>query len=159
MKKNSIITFTVAALLQLVIIFIPAFGADQGQGGNDDKRTQAKREILETEKAFAELCRKDGIAKAFSSYADKDARILVNDKVFCGVKEITAHYSDQKFKMATVVWSPDFVDASECGDMGYTFGCYTFTAIDSVGGRSDFKGVFHTVWKKVDGKWKFVWDN
>jgi ketosteroid isomerase-like protein len=30
---------------------------------------------------------------------------------------------------------------------------------DSVGNKKDFKGIFHTVWKKQkDGSWKYVWD-
>lgn len=56
-------------------------------------------------------------------------------------------------------WDADFVDVSKSGELAYTYGKYTFTAIDSTGKTIDDKGIFHTVWKKQkDGKWKFVWD-
>jgi len=51
------------------------------------------------------------------------------------------------------------VDASETGDMGYTYGKYTWQSKDSSGKVDEAKGVFHTVWKKQkDGSWKYVWD-
>jgi ketosteroid isomerase-like protein len=48
---------------------------------------------------------------------------------------------------------------SACGDLGYTWGSYTFTATDSLGATHRSEGIFHTVWKRQpDGSWKFVWD-
>ena len=44
-------------------------------------------------------------------------------------------------------------------DLGYTYGHYTFSYIDSGGNKIENKGVFHTVWKRQsDGTWRFVWD-
>ncbi|MBN1632668.1 MAG: hypothetical protein JW917_00710 [Ignavibacteria bacterium] len=120
----------------------------------------AKQEILEAEKDFAELCRKDGIAKAFYSYADDSARILLKDKLITGKDNIRKHYLAPGYDNATLVWSPDFVDASSSGDIGYTYGKYLFTTNDSAGNITEEEGIFHTVWKKqVNGQWKFVWDN
>lgn len=56
-------------------------------------------------------------------------------------------------------WKPDFVDVAASGDLGYTYGKYTYTSIDSAGNELVSKGVFHTVWKRQpNGSWKFVWD-
>jgi ketosteroid isomerase-like protein len=58
-----------------------------------------------------------------------------------------------------VTWKPDFVDVSKDGEMAYTYGKFTWTFIDSLGNKNNFKGLFHTVWKKQkDGSWKYVWD-
>lgn len=123
-------------------------------------REKAKQEILQAEKDFAELCKKEGIRKAFTSFADDNAIILSNDTLIKGKEEIMRHYLNPKFDDASLVWSPDFADVSLSGDLGYTYGKYIFTTSDSAGNNQEYKGIFHTIWKKQpDGKWKFVWDN
>jgi ketosteroid isomerase-like protein len=127
---------------------------------SQSEMTNAKEEILSAEKQFGELCKKEGIEKAFTTYADNDAKILLGDKVLNGKAEIQAHYSKPLYKTATLIWSPDFVDVSTSCDLGYTYGKFTFTNIDSSGNQKVSYGIFHTVWKKQsDGVWKFVWDN
>ena len=124
------------------------------------EREKAKQEILQAEKDFAELCRKEGIRKAFTSFTDDNAILMSNDSLIRGKEEIMRHYLNPIFDDASLVWSPDFVDAGSSGDLGYTYGKYIFSIPDSVGNIKEQRGIFHTVWKKqTDGKWKFVWDN
>ncbi len=119
----------------------------------------AKEEILQTETEFAQMCRVEGIEKAFAHYAADDAVILLNgDSLVKGIENLRKHYARPSFKTATLDWKPDFVDASASGELGYTYGHYVYTKIDSTGKRQEYRGVFHTVWKKKDGQWKFVWD-
>jgi ketosteroid isomerase-like protein len=121
--------------------------------------TKSKTEIVETEKAFAAMAKKEGIAAAFTYYAAEDAAINYKDKLIKGRNEIKAHYSDKKYNDVSLEWTPDFVDASSSGDLGYTYGNYTYIKKDSTGTTETFKGIFHTVWKKqTDGTWRFVWD-
>lgn len=123
-------------------------------------REKAKQDILQAEKDFAELCRKEGIRKAFTSFADDNAIIMSNDSLIRGKEEIMRHYLNPIFDDASLVWSPDFVDAGSSGDLGYTYGKYIFSIPDSAGNIKEQRGIFHTVWKRQsDGKWKFVWDN
>ncbi len=119
----------------------------------------AKEGILAAEKEFAMLCRNEGIEKAFTSYASDDAVILLGDSLVNGKADIQRYYSKPSFKTATLEWKPDFVDASASGEMGYTYGHYVYTSLDAKGEKKVYKGIFNTVWKKQDGKWKFVWDN
>ena len=53
-------------------------------------------------------------------------------------------------------WGDHFdVDAAASGDLGYTYGKYQFSAVDSSGQEIKAEGIFHTVWKKQpDGFWK-----
>jgi len=103
------------------------------------------------------MAKKEGIAAAFTYYADENAVIDYNDKLLKGRNEIKGHYADKKYKDVSLEWAPDFVDAS--GNLGYTYGNYTFSRKDSTGKTETFKGIFHTVWKKQsDGTWRFVWD-
>ena len=147
----------------IIILFITlsifSFSSCTQKNSTSDM-SKAKEEILNAEKQFAELCQKEGIEKAFISYADDNAKILLGDKVLSGKSEINSHYSNPKFKTATLQWAPDFVDVSTSCDMGYTYGKYTYTSIDSLGNPKESKGIFHTIWKKQpSGDWKFVWDN
>jgi ketosteroid isomerase-like protein len=123
-------------------------------------RDEAKNDIMQAEKEFAELCSKEGIRKAFTFFADDNAIILSNDTLIRGKEEIMRHYLNPKFDNASLVWKPEFVDAGSSGDLGYTYGHYIFSIPDSAGNVKEHRGIFHTVWKKQpDGKWKFVWDN
>jgi ketosteroid isomerase-like protein len=128
-------------------------------GAQTDMSEKAKQEIAAAEKDFAALCARDGLAAAFGSYAAEDARILTGDSMLKGPGEIRRHYSEPRFATATLQWSPDFIDAAASGDLGYTYGRFVFTCPDGTGTRKEHTGTFHTVWRKIDGKWKFVWDN
>jgi len=101
-----------------------------------------------------------GIAEAFWFFADSTATIKGNnDSLIHGKEGIRNLFSADRFKKAKVNWAPDFVDAASSGELGYTYGRYTWHTPDSTGKINEFKGVFHTVWKKQkDGSWKFVWD-
>jgi len=116
-----------------------------------------KKEILNTEKAFAKMVAEEGLHKAFVAFADKNAVIARNDNLIIGKESIDSFYASNNEKELT--WTPDFVDVSESGDLGYTYGKYTFTYVDKSGMSRTSEGVFHTVWKRQsNGKWKFVWD-
>ena len=116
-----------------------------------------KQEILETEKSFAKMAKEEGIYKAFISYAAEDAVLMRNNDLVVGKNNIDLFYENQTTK--GLAWIPDFVEVAASGDLGYTYGEYTFSFIDSNGDAKENKGIFHTVWKRQpDGIWRFVWD-
>jgi len=118
-----------------------------------------KQEIVETEKAFAALAQSEGIAEAFLSYAAEDAVLMRNNTVVKGKEAMKEVLLAQASENVSLVWEPDFVDVSASGDLGYTYGKFTYTLTDSLGNENVMEGVFHTVWKRQeDGTWKFVWD-
>lgn len=119
-----------------------------------------KKEVFKAEDDFKNLSLTNGISEAFYTFADDDAVIKrENDTLIQGKENIKKYYSNPKFKKASVTWKPDFVEVSKDGEMAFTYGKYIWTVKDSLGNKKDFKGVFHTVWKKQkDGSWKYVWD-
>jgi ketosteroid isomerase-like protein len=120
---------------------------------------QSKKEIIQTEGAFAKMAADSGIQAAFTEFADDNAVIRQNKQLLKGKADIYKHYGKEIFKKASLQWTADFVDAAASGDLGYTYGHYIFIGIDSLNKADTSKGYFHTVWKKqTDGKWKFVWD-
>lgn len=120
-----------------------------------------KNEILETEQSFAKMAKEEGIQKAFLHYAAEDAVLMRNNNLVVGKKAMAAHFENQPTKNTKVslTWKPDFVEVAASGDLGYTYGKYTYSFVDADGNVIENKGIFHTVWKRqANGTWKFVWD-
>lgn len=119
----------------------------------------AKNEILQTEKAFEEMASEKGLAEAFYYFADQNAAIRRgNDSLIIGKENIKLYYDKNSNPNAKLRWTPDFIEVSDCGTLGYTYGKYLFTVQDSTGKNIEYKGIFHTVWKKQNNDWKYVWD-
>jgi ketosteroid isomerase-like protein len=145
-------------LLKLILSFsILSYACNTNM--KEDSMEKWKREIVNTEKEFAEMAVKEGIPKAFLTYAAEDVVLMRNNTVLKGKEAIKSYFENQTFKEVKLEWAPDFVDVSSSGDLGYTYGPYTFTYIDINGKTISDEGIFHTVWKRqADGKWLFVWD-
>ena len=144
----------------LLMLSILSCSTPKSENENKPNDENAKQEIEKAEKDFAQMAADKGIAEAFYFFADSNATIKrQNDTLIHGKEAIRDYYSTPFYQKATVKWSPDFVQASTEGDMGYTYGQYVWSSTDSTGKPISFKGVFHTVWKKQpDGSWKYVWD-
>ncbi len=150
MKKFSIVFISITSLL-----------ISCNQKVKEDTLDQWKNEIVETEKSFSEMASKEGIPKAFLAYAAEDAVLMRNNTLIIGKEALQQHFGIQNANSGqnSLEWEPDFVDVSVSGDLGYTYGTYVYTTVDSLGTSNSVKGVFHTVWKRQpDGTWKFVWD-
>ena len=120
---------------------------------------QWKQEITQTEKEFSDLAVREGIPRAFLTYAAKDAVLKRGNNLIIGWDAINDRFNKQSPADVTLAWVPDFVDVAASGDLGYTYGHYTLTSMDSLGNKVKSTGVFHTVWKRqADGQWRFVWD-
>jgi ketosteroid isomerase-like protein len=123
-------------------------------------KDQVMKEILSAEKAFEKMAGDISLAEAFYSFAADSAVIKrQNDTLILGREGIRNYYDTDRYKKARLKWTPDFVDVSKDGSMGYTYGSFVWINTDSTGTQSESRGVYHTVWKRQkDGTWKFVWD-
>ncbi len=123
-------------------------------------REKVKDEIFQSEKAFEKMAAEKGIAEAFYSFADEKAVIKrENDTLIIGNENIKAYYAKNRNDNATVNWTPDFIDVSADGTLAYTYGQYLWKIKNENGEVTEYKGIFHTVWKRQkDGSWKYVWD-
>ncbi len=121
--------------------------------------SQGKQEIMAAEAAFARMSETEGIAAAFSHFAAEDAVIERNNELIKGKKAIMDYMKARNWEGISLEWAPEYVDVSQCGTLGYTYGKYTITRADSLGKRERSQGSFQTIWKRqADGSWKFVWD-
>jgi ketosteroid isomerase-like protein len=142
-----------------LILIIPIILFYNGCGHSKSKE-EIRNEIFQTEKAFEKMTSEKGIAEAFYYFADENAVIKrENDTLILGKENIKIYYENKGLKDATVNWTPDFIDVSKFGDLGYTYGKYIWMIKDTNGDIVEYTGVFHTVWKRQnDNSWKYVWD-
>jgi ketosteroid isomerase-like protein len=127
---------------------------------NSKSKEEFKNEIFQTEKDFERMTFEKGVAEAFYYFADEKAVIKrENDTLILGKESIKNYYEKKNNKNAKVNWTPDFISVSDCGNLGYTYGKYVWKIKDNNGNIVEYKGIFHTVWKRQDDKsWKYVWD-
>jgi len=119
----------------------------------------ARNEIFQTEKAFEKMASEKGLAEAFYYFADENAAIIRgNDSLIIGKENIRYYYDKNANPNAKLSWTPDFIDVSVCGTLGYTYGKYVFSIQDTSGKSIENTGIFHTVWKKQNKDWRYVWD-
>ena len=141
--------------LLLIGAFLNACQMDKSKKSTE----QLKNEIIQAEHDFAAMAKEKGMAEAFLAFAAEDAVINRADSLIKGKPAIQNYFSNQTLQDVQLAWEPDFVDVAASGDLGYTYGKYTFSAVTSSGKTIQATGIFHTVWKRQpDGSWKFVWD-
>ncbi|MBS1597398.1 MAG: nuclear transport factor 2 family protein [Bacteroidetes bacterium] len=142
-------------LVILIIISSTAFH----RSANPNQPNADKNELLKMEKEFSDYVQQEGIAAGFAKYAAPDAVVNRNGNLISGRDKINEFYNQARSKKDKLSWTADFADVSASGDLGYTYGKYIYVAYDSAGNTKEYKGIFHTVWKRQkDGSWKFVYD-
>ena len=143
------------------IIFLILILVSCTSGIDESNIAKWKSEIIETERAFAEMAKTEGIPEAFLTYAAEEAVLMRNNTLIIGREAIENSFGSPPSGQEKVelTWEPDFVDVSRSGDLGYTYGKYTYSVTDSSGAVKLDSGIFHTVWKRqANGEWRFVWD-
>ncbi len=117
-----------------------------------------KSELYAVEKEFCDMAQSEGVQNAFVHFAADSAVVQRKGQLVKGKESIKKQYESFP-RDVKLLWKPDFADVSTSGDLGYTYGKYTYTTTDSLGHTTQNEGIFHTVWKRQpDGQWRFVWD-
>lgn len=146
---------TIVATLLLVYLI---------SGCSKDNSTNNKAkyitEIAAAENAFAQMAKDKGLQTAFTFFAADSAVINRGDVLIKGKNSIFSYYGKPSgLQNVKLEWKPDFIGVSVSGDLGYTYGKYHFSGMDSFGKMIENEGIFHTVWERqADGSWKFVYD-
>jgi ketosteroid isomerase-like protein len=123
------------------------------QHGNDLSRNAAE-EIVNADLAMSKLATKDGFYKALLAYAEDSVKIMREGKLpIMSKSEAEASWADKPV-ITVLTWKPISAEASEKGDMGYSFGYSTYQGKDTVTYTN-----YCTIWRRQkDGSWKFVFD-
>jgi len=104
-----------------------------------------KEEIIATEIAFAKMAKEAGLKEAFLKFAADSAVLNRNGKIVKGKHRIANYFDSQTLQNVSLEWEPEFVEVAKAGDMAYTYGPFTFSAISGEGEPKIASGYFHTV--------------
>ncbi|PHN00962.1 YybH family protein [Flavilitoribacter nigricans] len=116
-------------------------------------------EIHQAERAFNDMAAEQGVQAAFLAFAADSAAINRNNSIIRGKAAIREYFEQQTLRDVRLSWEPEFIEVSDDGSMGYTYGPYNFSARDTSGRIMESTGIFHTVWKRQqNGGWKYVYD-
>ena len=124
------------------------------------KMEKWKQEIVQTEKEFEKMVNDEGIEKGFTFFAADNAAMIRDENIISGKDQFREYFKSPFWgKVKKLEWTPDYVDVSSSGDLGYTYGNYQIEYLDQNNKTVKNNGVFRTIWKRQnDGSWKFVLD-
>jgi ketosteroid isomerase-like protein len=142
MKKALFIFF-----LQIVIFYSCQ---PTSSGSNKGDATS----LLTADRNFSNLSKEKGMISAFLQYIDSGGVLLraghypiVGEKAF-------SYLQNEDDSGITLTWEPSSGEIAASGDLGFTYGIYTFSGKDTT-----FRGTYVSIWKKQkDNSWKFVLD-
>jgi ketosteroid isomerase-like protein len=144
--------------VRIAVVLSFAVALFAGCSQSSDGTEKFKQEVLAADKAFNDASVKDGPKAAFLRAISMDGKLLNDSR--SGADAVNATYAQWPAN-ATLKWEPSFVDVSASGDLGYTWGRYTFIVPTGVkGGHPLLKmGTYVTIWKRQPGgAWKVVLD-
>ena len=122
---------------------------------SEKKPVADPRVLLDADIAFSDFSAKHGIQKAFIEFAD-DSVVLLKPKrmPIVGKLKLIKSYEGKSDSGVTLTWQPAKAIIAESGELGYTYGFWTFIAQTDTS-----RGTYLTVWKKnLRGEWKYIAD-
>jgi hypothetical protein len=111
------------------------------------------QELQRADQEFSEFSRKHGMRKAFLEYIDDEGVMMRDNSMPLRGAPAIEFISSMNDSSVLLTWEPLGGDVAASGELGYTYGVYELK--DSANAQ---RGSYVTIWKKKDGKWKFVLD-
>jgi len=111
--------------------------------------------LLDADIAFSDYSVKHGIQKAFIEFADDSVILLKPNRMpIVGKLSLIKSYEGKSDSGVALTWKPAKAIIAESGELGYTYGFWTFVAQ-----KDTSRGTYMTVWKKDSaGRWKYIAD-
>jgi len=117
---------------------------------------QERRMLLQVDREFAAASAELGFVEAYRRYLDDDATVMPPEQSpVSGRAEIYATWSNQ-FSDERLGWEPQGGSVATSADLGWTWGHWTFSAVDDQDPAQRSSGTYVFIWKRVGGGWKVV---
>lgn len=127
-------------------------------GGSPVDQAALQRQLMETDRAFAQATADRG-AVGWASYFAAEGTMIAGSRSWTGpeqIKEVMAPFFSAPGNL--LEWEPTKADVAADGGMGYTVGTYRRTTAGPQGPAVG-TGSYLTVWKlQSDGSWKVAAD-
>lgn len=111
--------------------------------------------LISADIAFSDYSAKHGIQKAFIEFAHDSVVLLKPGRLpIEGLQSLIDSYKGRSDSNSTLTWKPIKALIAQSGELGYTYGIWTFIASSDTS-----KGTYLTIWKKNNkGEWKYIAD-
>lgn len=137
-----------------ILLSVAFFSCKPKDDIQPDSHLAEKNKLLDADRAFSAMSKKEGMKAAFLFYIDSNGVLLRPDNlpiVGANAIDFLIEQDDSKY---TLTWEPHFGEVANSGDLGYTFGIFE---LEPKGVDTSIYGSYTTLWKKQkDGSWKFV---
>lgn len=111
--------------------------------------------LMDADIAFSDYSVSNGYQKAFIEFAH-DSVVLLKPNLMpiTGKERLIESYRGRNDSNLILTWEPAKALIAESGELGYTYGFWTFVAQNDTS-----RGTYLTIWKKnAMGAWKFIAD-
>lgn len=125
-----------------------------------NRSKEGLRELLmQLDRDFDDMTSKSGV-DGWVSYFAEDGVVVTSKSDIKGKEAIRSEMSKVfSLKDFSLRWEPIDAQVSDGGDLGFTYGKYKRSYIDSEGKLISSTGKYTSIWKKqVDGSWKIILD-
>ena len=150
------IVFEVICLYSVLTSCAPKYGVKSSSGTEQDIKAEALNSLREADRLW---CQSASGFEGFMSFLDEDVVWY-----FCSLPPLKGRdavrsfyqkmYEDNAF---TLTWTPERIDVSISGDIGYAYGTYKVLSAGSSEKKQEQNGNYATIWKKQkDNTWKVV---
>lgn len=132
---------------------IKAISDTAGNRDEEELYQSGVAEIVTADRAFAQAAQTGGVPTAMAAFAAHDGRVFQPGKpVVSGRGAIEAAYASWEAG-SVLQWTPAGADISARGDMGFSWGQWTFTRP----GADALQGNYVSVWRRnADGEWRYL---
>ena len=143
-----------APLRYICLLLLALASCRNGDSGPGTDPGSAIQELQRADQAFSEFSRQHGIRKAFLEFIDDEGVMLRDNSMPLRGAPAIRYISNMNDSSVGLTWEPLGGDIAASGELGYTYGVYEMKDSSAVQ-----QGTYVTVWRKKDGKWKFVLDS
>ena len=137
----------------MIIVALAIVGCQSGEQTPPDPNV-----LILVDMEFSKMSKENGLSEAFIFFADQDVVKLGQGSFpIVGKSKLSEAYASLDDSKMSLIWEPLKAELAKSGELGYTYGKYYFTTIDSV--ENTTTGYYISIWKKqADGTWKYVLD-
>lgn len=122
---------------------------------NEKKPVAGSKVLMEADSAFSGYSVRNGLQKAFVAFAHDSVVLLKPGRLpIEGKQRLIDSYQGRSDSSILLTWKPVKAIIAESGELGYTYGIWTFIAANDTS-----KGTYLTIWKRnAKGEWKYIAD-
>ena len=116
--------------------------------------SEVEAELLRVDREFCALAQRVPIGEAVRTYLAEDGTSMPQGKPFLHGRDAVAKSWAGAAAGDRLSWEPKFARADASGELGYTYGTWTYESAGAVS-----RGKYVTIWRRQeDGTWKAVFD-